>query len=108
MQNLKFSAAFGLAGALFVADAAQAQDVGIAASNPGSLYHTTATAVAKMARPLPDGSNATVDGSGPTFKVSTSSMRTCVGGNTVSSTTETAPRISSEKTETSSVPSWMR
>ncbi len=27
----------------------QAQNVGIAASNPGSLYHTTATAVAKMA-----------------------------------------------------------
>jgi TRAP transporter TAXI family solute receptor len=44
----RISVAFGLAGALMLTGAAQAQDVGIAASNPGSLYHTTATAVAKM------------------------------------------------------------
>jgi TRAP transporter TAXI family solute receptor len=36
-------------GALFAAATAQAQNVGIAASNPGSIYHTTASAVAKMA-----------------------------------------------------------
>lgn len=33
----------------FATPGALAQDVGIAASNPGSIYHTTATAVAKMA-----------------------------------------------------------
>jgi hypothetical protein len=35
--------------ALLAAGAAQAQNVGIAASNPGSLYHSTGTAVAKLA-----------------------------------------------------------
>ena len=33
----------------FAAGSALAQDVGIAASNPGSLYHSTGTAIAKMA-----------------------------------------------------------
>ncbi len=41
-------AAFTATGAL-VAAAAQAGDIGIAASNPGSLYHSTGTAVAKVA-----------------------------------------------------------
>jgi len=35
--------------ALLAAGAAHAQNVGIAASNPGSLYHSTGTAVAKLA-----------------------------------------------------------
>jgi TRAP transporter TAXI family solute receptor len=38
-----------LACALVASGAAQAQNVGIAASNPGSLYHSTGTAVAKLA-----------------------------------------------------------
>ncbi|HEX5092036.1 MAG TPA: TAXI family TRAP transporter solute-binding subunit [Burkholderiales bacterium] len=37
------------AAALLAAGAAHAQTVGIAASNPGSLYHSTGTAVAKLA-----------------------------------------------------------
>lgn len=36
-------------GVVLGAVTAQAQNVGIAASNPGSIYHTTASAVAKMA-----------------------------------------------------------
>jgi TRAP transporter TAXI family solute receptor len=35
--------------ALLAAGAAQAQNIGVAASNPGSLYHSTGTAVAKLA-----------------------------------------------------------
>jgi TRAP transporter TAXI family solute receptor len=41
-------AAAAVAG-LLVAAPAQARDIGIAASNPGSLYHSTGTAVAKVA-----------------------------------------------------------
>jgi TRAP transporter TAXI family solute receptor len=46
-----FTKLFVAAGALaaFALGAAQAQMIGIAASNPGSLYHTSATAIAKMA-----------------------------------------------------------
>lgn len=40
--------------ALLAAGAAQAQNVGIAASNPGSLYHSTGTAVAKLANDVAD------------------------------------------------------
>lgn len=40
--------------ALLAAGAAQAQTVGIAASNPGSLYHSTGTAVAKLANDVAD------------------------------------------------------
>jgi len=35
--------------ALLAAGVAQAQNIGVAASNPGSLYHSTGTAVAKLA-----------------------------------------------------------
>jgi len=45
---LRGLAAFSAAGAI-AASAAHARDIGIAASNPGSLYHSTATAVAKVA-----------------------------------------------------------
>jgi uncharacterized protein len=38
-----------LLGAALAVGAAHAQNVGIAASNPGSLYHSTGTAVAKLA-----------------------------------------------------------
>ena len=38
--------------ALLAAGSAQAQNVGIAASNPGSLYHSTGTAVAKLANDI--------------------------------------------------------
>lgn len=38
-----------LLGAALAGGVAQAQNVGIAASNPGSLYHSTGTAVAKLA-----------------------------------------------------------
>lgn len=41
-----FAAMFGLAG--LAVSAAQAQSVGIASSNPGSIYHTSASAVAKV------------------------------------------------------------
>lgn len=37
------------AGAIFAATAAHAEPVGFAASNPGSLYHSSASAIAKMA-----------------------------------------------------------
>ncbi|NNE85023.1 MAG: TAXI family TRAP transporter solute-binding subunit [Alphaproteobacteria bacterium] len=39
----------GACGALLTVSVAQAQTVGFAASNPGSLYHTSATAISKMA-----------------------------------------------------------
>ncbi len=42
-----FVAALGVA--FLASPAAQAQDVGIASSNPGSLYHSSASAVAKLA-----------------------------------------------------------
>jgi TRAP transporter TAXI family solute receptor len=49
MFRERVSVLIGLAAGLMLAvSGAQAQDVGIAASNPGSIYHTTATAVAKM------------------------------------------------------------
>jgi len=50
MNKNRFMAVFGaLAGLSLTTTIVVAQDVGIAASNPGSIYHTTATAVAKMA-----------------------------------------------------------
>lgn len=38
-----------VAGAMFVAGAAHAESVGFASSNPGSIYHTSASAIAKLA-----------------------------------------------------------
>ena len=42
------------AGACLIAGVAQAQKVGIAASNPGSLYHSTGSAIAKLANDKAD------------------------------------------------------
>jgi TRAP transporter TAXI family solute receptor len=47
-KAVALSAAAGLSFG-FAASSVLAQDVGIAASNPGSLYHSTGTAIAKMA-----------------------------------------------------------
>jgi TRAP transporter TAXI family solute receptor len=47
-RGVAYAAAAALSFA-FAAGNAFAQDVGIAASNPGSLYHSTGTAIAKMA-----------------------------------------------------------
>jgi hypothetical protein len=38
-----------VAGAMFAASAAYAEPIGFASSNPGSIYHTSATAIAKLA-----------------------------------------------------------
>jgi len=56
MRNTIASAA--LAAALFAAGGAQAQTVGIATSNPGSIFHNIGTAVAKAANDA--GLNATI------------------------------------------------
>jgi TRAP-type uncharacterized transport system substrate-binding protein len=40
--------------AMLAATVAQAQTVGFAASNPGSLYHTSASAISKMANDKAD------------------------------------------------------
>jgi len=47
MKVMKFAAALALSVAF--AGAAQAQTVGIATSNPGSIYHSSGTAIAKVA-----------------------------------------------------------
>ncbi len=50
MFHKKTAAIVTIVGSVFLTNAvAQAQNVGIAASNPGSIYHTTASAIAKMA-----------------------------------------------------------
>jgi TRAP transporter TAXI family solute receptor len=49
MKRLFQSIAAAATLSVFAATGAVAQSVGIAASNPGSLYHTSATAIAKMA-----------------------------------------------------------
>ncbi len=50
MRRRKLTGFLALAaGACLIAGVAQAQKVGIAASNPGSLYHSTGSAIAKLA-----------------------------------------------------------
>ena len=50
MHRMKLSGVLAAAvAACLIAGVAQAQKVGIAASNPGSLYHSTGTAIAKLA-----------------------------------------------------------
>jgi TRAP transporter TAXI family solute receptor len=49
IRTLASAFALALGAALFAVTGALAQNVGIAASNPGSLYHSSASAVAKLA-----------------------------------------------------------